>query len=305
MDMPSMSESLDLARSYRVMDECFAVLSESPGMAHHIHTFMKWLELSPGLRKPCTIRLLLFEARGSQIALCSPELGVAALHALGGDAWVAFRRMFMYLVASSKMPYFIFHAAAVANERDHAFVIAGESDAGKTTVLASILKRGFRLLCDDYTPIDLHDAKILSLPVGSTVTEETCQMIPELNTLRREECRFECQGQWQWTINLGDAFPVVPAYQTCLPRHFFFLSRNLHEKSAIRECGEDECLWRIFSSRLTMGNGGGSSDTESKKQREGASLAMARRLLASCHFFDVQNNDFQRTTDLILDAMRK
>jgi hypothetical protein len=49
-----------------------------------------------------------------------------------------------------------FHAAAVAGP-DGAVVIAGDSGAGKSTLLAALLKRGWNMLADDLTAVDVNE----------------------------------------------------------------------------------------------------------------------------------------------------
>jgi hypothetical protein len=49
-----------------------------------------------------------------------------------------------------------FHAAAIANSSG-AVLLAGDSGAGKSTLLAALLQRGWTMLADDMSPVDLDE----------------------------------------------------------------------------------------------------------------------------------------------------
>ncbi len=56
----------------------------------------------------------------------------------------------------------VVHAAAAVRD-DRAVLVAGDSAAGKSTLLAALIARGWRMLADDLTPVTLNDE---SLPIA-------------------------------------------------------------------------------------------------------------------------------------------
>jgi hypothetical protein len=51
----------------------------------------------------------------------------------------------------------VLHAAVAADPTDHAVVLAGNSSAGKSVLLAALVERGWGLLTDDLAPVTLDD----------------------------------------------------------------------------------------------------------------------------------------------------
>jgi hypothetical protein len=54
----------------------------------------------------------------------------------------------------------VLHAAVAADPAGHAIVLAGNSSAGKSVLLAALVQRGWGLLADDLAPVTLDDAGV-------------------------------------------------------------------------------------------------------------------------------------------------
>jgi hypothetical protein len=59
--------------------------------------------------------------------------------------------------------YLLVHAAAVAKDPG-AFLVAGSSGSGKTTLTLLLAQRGFRVLSDDFTPVDRASGEAVPFP---------------------------------------------------------------------------------------------------------------------------------------------
>ncbi|MCP4639993.1 MAG: hypothetical protein GY851_06160 [bacterium] len=285
-------------RTYRVFDTAVVVLSESPEMSEHVHCFLKCLEIPESESVGDTVRIALFEAPGRQIMVSCPELGLTGVHALGLPAWVGFRRIFIQLIANAVPEYYTMHASAVADDAGNAAVIAGPSNAGKTSLLIALLERGFRLMCDDYAPIGLTDGALVSLPVGVTVTRTNFAQFPKLDPLRSEVCGFRCQGRWQWTVNLGDLYPVVPANERIPSVRYFGVSANFGGESRVTQCDRDEAVWLFQESRLDTPQCMPSLSACGAEYRERA-LALAREAADDGRSFSVLNGNVAETAERV------
>ena len=79
----------------------------------------------------------------------------------------------------------LFHAAALCRE-GKVYLFAGCSGAGKTTLTAALLKRGFTFLSDEYAPLSLEDRSVEPCPMPLKLLESTLQRVrpgPEIALL--------------------------------------------------------------------------------------------------------------------------
>ena len=180
-------------------------------------------------------------------------------------------------------------------------MIAGSTNAEKTSVLTALLQRGYRLVCDDYAVLHLEEARVLSLPVGVTVTDATFARFPGLEQLKRESCKFWCERQWEWTVNLADIYTVAPAFAPFVPTHFYFTSPDFSNASELDRCPLDEAMWCFQS---------GYMDSlpfivpfgEQPPAYRVRCLKLARNLASNAHFFRLINGDVEQSVDLIAEA---
>ena len=100
------------------------------------------------------------------------DLGGGAPCALAGDARIALDPSAMFdqahaLVFRSLLDrvdrYVVLHAAAVTRGAT-ALLVGGPSGAGKTTLTLALLNRGFRLLSDDFSPLERTTGLIQPFP---------------------------------------------------------------------------------------------------------------------------------------------
>ena len=251
MDTPQNSTLLQEGlRAYRIFDDRIVIMSESEELSMHMHQFLKLLEIPCAEPARETIRLAVFVAPQNQFLLCCPEMGVADRVAGPRPAWMSFRRLFMDIVMNEYRPHFCMHASCVATRDGRAAVIAGSSDSGKTSILIGLLKQGYLLASDDYTPLHLSDGQIRALPVGVTASDQTFDMFSDLEDLKSPACRFRAGGQYQWTINLGDKFPSVAPYAPLAPTHLFFIKPAFGKESKIYRVATEEACWRMQESHL-------------------------------------------------------
>lgn len=293
-----------LAKVYRVFEERLLVLSESPEMSEHIECFMRNLEME--FTEP-TIRVALLSADGAgagrKIQLCCPELDIARTERLGYDAWLAFRRLFMRLALDPSRPNYIMHASAVADEKGRAALVVGVSDSGKTSALIGLVREGLRMVCDDYSAMTFDEGRVVSLPVGVTVTERTFEWFPALRELARPTCQFMHRRQRQWTVNLSERFEVCPAFEEFEPTHFYFLFPNFGSGSSIDECDREWSQWWFQAGRILSHNMTPRFVSSALSYHEKC-FALVQKMVGRAKFFKVMNGDIHETTSLIADSFR-
>lgn len=291
-------------RAYRVFDEVIALLCESPDMTEHIDCFMKHMAVAEGDEAMPTKRLAVFNAPRNRQILCCPEVGLATSVPKGRPAWVAFRRLFLHLVLTGGEPGFMMHASCVADDAGRACLVCGHQDTGKTSLLAALLARGYRLVADDYSMITFSDGRVRALPVGVTVTGNTCQMLPELKPLLRGACRFHLRGAWQWTINLGDLYPHAEVSDRFEPTLFCFLKGPFGGASSLTPCGRDEALWLFQEGRFCNESFAQPLQKCPADYREQAAI-LGKSMVDKARFCRVTNGDVRETARLIAEEFEK
>lgn len=103
------------------------------------------------------------------------DAGPAAFDADGGDAGAGapaeqrFARVFEALL-DRVSGFAVLHAGAVAHA-GRAWLLAGPSGAGKTTLSLALLERGFPLLSDDFAPLELATGLVHPFPKSLGVRE--------------------------------------------------------------------------------------------------------------------------------------
>ena len=244
------------ARVYRVLEEDLAVLSECRPMREHIDHFLREFSLGNGKCDAPTFSLVCFDSPDNHVVMCCPEVGFASRKTAGAKAWIAFRQLFIHIALNLEKPICTLHACAVANSRGEAAIFAGASSAGKTSILAALLRMGFRLVCDDYAVMSYHTSTIIPFPVGATFSDFHFSEFPDLGHLRRDPFRFSVRGEEQWTVNLADAFTVVDSQDRIAPTHVFFLESDFGARSNAHPISREEYFWRFqeacFTNRASL-----------------------------------------------------
>lgn len=297
-----MSESLT---TYRLNDRCLVVISECPIMAEHINCFLRCFEAADSASTVGVMRLVMFQAPGHRVALCCPEVGMAEVASLRYEAWFRFRRLLAHLVINCDEDHYPLHASGVVAESGNAILIVGESRAGKTSVVAALLRRGYRFLCDDYTPIRYDDAMVKSMPLGATVSEQGFQLMPELAGLKRDTCRFYFERQWHWTINFADKYEIVPDTKWLDVSHVFFLTPNFGQASTIAPCRREEASLRLIEGKLRGPRQIGLRSNHQPFPQAETRFPPVRRIAEQARCFTVANGHLEQTADLIVSEVCK
>jgi HprK-related kinase A len=81
-----------------------------------------------------------------------------------------------WCVGSHPMPYLILHAAAV-EKRGRTIIMPGAPGAGKSTLTAGLVSRGWRLLSDELTIISLTDGQLWGLARPVSLKNESIEVI--------------------------------------------------------------------------------------------------------------------------------
>lgn len=287
-------------RAYEILDHTLLVFSECPMLSEHIDCFLKCMETRCG-GPESLVRLAVFNAPNRHVMLCSPEIPLASGVATLDEGWILFRQVLNRLLIRFKGAKDLLHASCVTHGKNRSAVIAGDGGAGKTSLLIALLQRGYAMACDDMVPISRRDAIGVSLPFGVTVDTNAFDVFPEMRTLKRDACRFLCEGQCQWTVNLADMYPVASAYEELQLTHFFFLCPDFGGKSRIEQCDDAEAMFRFLEAQVLGSGRAASSGVRAAQDREDR-LALAKTLIKRARFFRVLNGGIQETADLIATA---
>ena len=92
------------------------------------------------------------------------------------QAYPLFEWSFNMCVASLTLQHLVIHSAVV--ERDgRALIMPGEPGAGKSTLTAALIHRGWRLLSDELTLIDIDDRSIVPIPRPVSLKDRSIEII--------------------------------------------------------------------------------------------------------------------------------
>ncbi len=108
---------------------------------------------------------------------------------------------------------YVIHAGATVF-RDGALIVAGRSGQGKTTLVLGLLRRGLRLLSDEFAVIEQTRQQILPYPRSLHIRPGTPQLIPELHFLEQLP-QQHLGGGIEWALTPQDLERALPR---CLGR---------------------------------------------------------------------------------------
>jgi HprK-related kinase A len=91
-------------------------------------------------------------------------------------AWPCFEWALNWSIASSANYYLVLHAA-VLERYGHALIMPGPPGSGKSTLCAALTARGWRLLSDELTLVDLEPRTIVPLPRPISLKNQSIQII--------------------------------------------------------------------------------------------------------------------------------
>ena len=288
-------------KAYGLFDEVLSVHSESESMGRHIHCFMKQLELPEDSERGPTARLAIFETPQSNLMMCCPELSLAEVKRPGLEAWIRFRRIFMQVLLHEQRPHYALHASCVADEHGRAAILAGSQNAGKTSLLTAMLKRGYRLVTDDYALLPLDKMAIKAIPTGVTACASFFDHFPEFNPYKSDDCKFFCQKEWQWTLNPADIYKTAPAFATMEPTHVYFIAPCFGEASSLEPCPRDDALWWL---QLHQVDDPRSALRHHDLQYQRQCLAFVQRLAAHTRCYWIMNGNLDQAADLIAASFK-
>lgn len=288
-------------KQYRIFDETLLLMSEVRPLTAHLDAYVKGLSIPPEHFRQTTLRFAVFNAPRRQAILCCPEVGFVHLCPQDTLAYMRFRRFLRNFTFDSRYSHYPFHACCVVGPDGRAALLAGAPTAGKTSLTAALLQRGFRFAADDQVYLQT-DGQVVSYPVGSSVSERTFALIPELRPFQCPDCRFRGPQGWEWTVYYGDVFSSVPAYTAFRVSHLFFVTPNFGGESVVTECSPDAAVWHFLNYRhvdknhiipLSM------CDPENYDM----SFGIMRTLASSARFFSVANGDLHVTADIIVKTI--
>jgi len=142
--------------------------------------------------------------------------------------------------------HLVIHAAVIARE-DRAIILPGEPGAGKSTLCAALINRGFRLLSDEITLIDDHGARITPIPRPVSLKNASIEVIRAFtgDAVLTDPAHDTTKGSVAHLKPPGDSVRLaqVPARPAALifPRYVAGAPTRLNE------IGKAEALMRLVS----------------------------------------------------------
>ena len=91
-------------------------------------------------------------------------------------AWPCFEWAFNWSIATSADFYLVLHAA-VLERGGHALIMPGPPGSGKSTLCAALTARGWRLLSDELTILDMDTGDIVPIPRPISLKNQSIQII--------------------------------------------------------------------------------------------------------------------------------
>lgn len=88
-------------------------------------------------------------------------------------------RAFVAAVLDRVATHAVLHAAALVTPTGEGIVIAGPTGYGKSSLALALLGRGFRLLSDDYAPLDLERARVAPFPRRVAIVRPGSPTLPD------------------------------------------------------------------------------------------------------------------------------
>lgn len=96
------------------------------------------------------------------------------------QAFAMFEWGLNWCIATTSHQFLIIHAAVV-DKKGHAIVLPGNPGAGKSTLCAAMVSRGWRLLSDEMALIDLGDLRITPIPRPIGLKNESIAIMRNFN----------------------------------------------------------------------------------------------------------------------------
>lgn len=115
--------------------------------------------------------------------------------------------IFTHIMEDFQSSFYFLHASAVAKE-NAAIIFPALPQAGKTSILIGMLKRGFSYLGDDRTPVHYENAYVHPYPTALCVKESGVKLFDELPAL--------CQSNNAINQNWGWLIPVQNIANCCI-----------------------------------------------------------------------------------------
>lgn len=110
--------------------------------------------------------------------------------------------------------YLLIHAGTIASPAGEAMILAGDSGAGKTTLVAGMVQKGFAYLSDEAAAIDPVAREVYPYPKALTLKRGSFSLFPELDA---SDLAGAVRLAEQWFVP-AEAFGGRSAAGSCLAR---------------------------------------------------------------------------------------
>ena len=112
--------------------------------------------------------------------ICDPGFQVPVLPLPSHMSALALEMGMNLGVALKCCRYVTFHAGAVANEKG-GILISADSGGGKSTLTASLMEEGYRLLSDEFGLLNMDDASLVAYPRPVSLKNQSIEIVRELS----------------------------------------------------------------------------------------------------------------------------
>jgi hypothetical protein len=140
----------------------------------------------------------------------------------------------------------ILHAGAVSRG-GLCLIIAGCGGAGKSTLTASLLTRGFQYFCDDLVPLSANNLQALPTPVPLTIKEPSWALLQSYYPQLEQLASYFRNGK-----NVRYLSPAITACPQPHSVSYLLFPCISHEPAHLRPLDALDCLQRLLAANMVL-----------------------------------------------------
>ncbi|MBA7519879.1 hypothetical protein ES705_11967 [subsurface metagenome] len=137
--------------------------------------------------------------------------------------------MMQTLALKTSKHYLNIHAATIIKDKT-CFLFPGSQHCGKTTISIELIKRGYKLLSDDFSIINRKTLKVLPFPRALNIREDTLPLISKFRNNLISASEFKIAGEKRWFLDLTKFCGELN-----VPNLIVFLQLNSKKKSKLEQ----------------------------------------------------------------------
>ncbi|MGH9223716.1 MAG: hypothetical protein ACRD2W_07995, partial [Acidimicrobiales bacterium] len=155
-------------------------------------------------------------------------------------------------VALASASHVVLHAGCVARG-DRALVLGGPMDAGKSTLVAGLVRRGMEYMSDEFAPVSLASGSVVAYPCPLALEPGSFPMFPEL----RPDVGAELVDDARWSVAPNLLGAVHAAGRPARPAAVVFPLYSPHAAPRVDRLPPRTAIARLVGQTLNLARVGG------------------------------------------------